>query len=679
MKKLTSLTLLLALVAFALVLSACGNTAEPTTCPEATPCPEVPESVEPEAVGPEIPFLAEWMTSGHADATAEAFRHWDEDDPVAVPADCAKCHSTYGYRDFIGADGTAAGTIEAENFPVDTTVECTACHSEAAMALDSVVMPSGATLTGLGSEARCMQCHQGRESGVSVATAVEGLEPDTVNADLGFKNIHYFAAAATKYGTLAMGGFQYEGKTYDGNFGHVPEFDACQECHNPHTLEVKVAECANCHEGVATVEDLKNVRMLSSGVDYDGDGDIEEGISFEIAGLQEQLLAAIQTYAAANGGAISYDAGAYPYFFNEAGERYAAWTPRLLKAAYNYQMSMKDPGAFAHGGKYIIQLLVDSIEDLGTDVSTLGRIDFGHFAGSEEAFRHWDEDGEVEADCARCHSAEGLPFFHENGVNVAAEISNGFLCETCHNTAEWPARLAFSSVTFPSGMTISTEEPADQFLCMQCHQGRESGLSVDKAIGTLGDDELLERRFINVHYFAAGATRYGADAHGGYEYAGKTYVGYFPHVAGAVEACAACHDAHELEVKVDACQGCHGTDVLEDIRMSDVDYDGDGDATEGLAGEVATMKEALFAAIEQYATDSEVVADIVYSDGYPYFVNTDGSGYTTWTPALLRAAYNYQYVTKDPGGFAHNGKYILQLLFDSIEALGGDVTGMTRP
>ncbi len=66
------------------------------------------------------------------------------------------------------------------------------------------------------------------------------------------------------------------------------------------------------------------------------------------------------------------------------------WTPRMLKAAYNYQVSVKDPGAFAHGNKYIVQLLYDSIEDLGGDVSKLARTDAGHFAGDTMPFRDWD-------------------------------------------------------------------------------------------------------------------------------------------------------------------------------------------------------------------------------------------------------------------------------------------------
>ena len=49
------------------------------------------------------------------------------------------------------------------------------------------------------------------------------------------------------------------------------------------------------------------------------------------------------------------------------------WTPKLLKAAFNYQYSQKDPGAFVHNPKYVIQFLIDSIEDLGGDVSKYTR------------------------------------------------------------------------------------------------------------------------------------------------------------------------------------------------------------------------------------------------------------------------------------------------------------------
>lgn len=58
----------------------------------------------------------------------------------------------------------------------------------------------------------------------------------------------------------------------------------------------------------------------------------------------------------------------------------------------------------------------------------------------------------------------------------------------------------------------------------------------------------------------------------------------------------------------------------------------------------------------------------------------EGEGrYESWTPRLLRAAYNYPWVAKDPGAFAHNGKYILQVLCDSRRDLGASVSGMVRP
>jgi len=36
-------------------------------------------------------FEAQWKSSGHADATAEAFVHWDEDDPAVVSETCLHC------------------------------------------------------------------------------------------------------------------------------------------------------------------------------------------------------------------------------------------------------------------------------------------------------------------------------------------------------------------------------------------------------------------------------------------------------------------------------------------------------------------------------------------------------------------------------------------------------------
>jgi hypothetical protein len=664
---------------------------------EVTRVVEVPAEVEM-AVSV-IPFEEEWANSPHNNAEAEAFVHWNEDGEIQES--CAKCHSTPGYIDFIGADGSEAGVVNAPA-PLGTTVECAACHNDVTGNMTTVVMPSGIELMGLGDESRCIQCHQGRASTVSVNAGLEeaGLageaDLDTVSEEVGFSNIHYYAAAATQFGTMAKGGYEYDGKSYDSKFEHVEGYDTCISCHDSHTLEVKLDDCVQCHEGLTSAEELVNIRMPGSQVDYNGNGDKEEGIYFEIEGMRDMLYQAMQAYATeVAGSAIVYDAASYPYFFDDAGENYAVWTPRLAKAAYNYQASLKDPGRFAHGGKYIIQLLYDSIEDLNAaiatpvDLSAASRIDQGHFAGSEEAFRHWDEDGAVPASCSKCHSAAGLPLFIEQGVTIEQPHANGFNCATCHDSLEDYTRYVSESVTFPSGLTASLAlDEADtngleSNLCINCHQGRSSVNSVNAMIEGLPEDEITDAvRFQNIHYFAAGASLLGTEAQGAYEFAGKEYVGRNEHVE-KYDSCVECHDTHALEVVVESCAECHGDAAAEDlgtIRESEVDYDGDGDVEEGVKGEIDTMTEALLVAMSANA-EAVGAAPIVYdAHAYPYFFNDAGENYATWTPRLARAAYNYQYALKDPGVFAHNSAYMIQVLYDALEDLGAaNVSGMTRP
>jgi hypothetical protein len=693
--------------------------------PEATPVPYTGFGAPLEG---EPPYLADiynaWAGSAHADAQAEAFKHWDSEG--AIPESCARCHSTPGYIDFVGGDGSEAFKVDAPA-PIGTVLTCDGCHNSAASQLRSVTFPSGVTIENVGTSARCMQCHQGRASTDSVNAAIEkvGLtdEPNTVSADLGFINIHYFAAAATLYGGEARGGYQFEGNFYQPRNMHAGGLNTCADCHNTHTLEVKVDTCAQCHEDVETVEDLRFIRMNGSGADYDGDGDTLEGIADEIAGLQELALEAMQSYARdVSGAPIAYSPDAYPYFFvdgNDNGEvdadeanadnKYVAFTPTLLKAAYNYQVSIKDPGAFAHNPKYIIELLYDSIDALDTqmtepvDLSTASRDDIGHFAVTTEPFRHWDAEGEVPAACTRCHTPGGLPFYLENGVNIKAPVPQSLACSTCHEVENDFEVYAVDQVTFPSGAKVSFGEGDENNLCITCHQGRESTVSVNTAItrAGVGPDEVSpDLAFRNVHYFAAGATLFGTEVKGAYEFEGKEYNGRYMHVEDA-QVCTDCHVTHTGAVRVDDCTDCHeDVETEEDLRtirtepdgVDAIDYDGDGDTTEPIADEIASFQEALLAALQTYSADKGGSAIAYNPASYPYFftdtnangtvdadeANSDNS-YKAWTPNLLRAAYNYQYSTKDPGVFAHNADYILQVLYDSIEAVGGDVANFTRP
>jgi predicted CXXCH cytochrome family protein len=707
--------------------------------------------------GTAIPNLEAWQSGPHAKADAPAFTHWSDANLKEVPAACAKCHTTTGYQDYLGADGSQAGKVDKAQ-PVDQVITCEACHNPSATALHKVTFPSGVEVSGLGPEARCMVCHQGNASKKSVDDLLSLLkadDPDAVPAPvkddrgndqaLSFVSIHYRAAAASLYGGQVMGGYQYDGKTYDAKNQHVAEADSCTGCHNSHDGQVLVEKCQSCHgEQVKTEADLGMIRSIASANDYNGNGNVQEPIKTEIEGLQAALLSTLQAYAKEVAGVeIKYDRAISPYFMGPDGKPYQNWTPRLLKAAYNYHFTVTDPGIFAHNPKYAIELLYDSIADLNaadklktkTDQSKMRREDAGHFDGATQPFRHWDTAGFVEARCAKCHSSNGLPFIINNpGVKVSTTpanqslssikqpIANGFKCSTCHDPARSPNRYFIDKVTFPSGNQAWFAD-ADANLCLMCHQGLESTSSINAVLAgekdAAGKPIDLSKQSTKVlglqdpakpqaasnpplvsytgpHYFAAGATLLGNEVQGAYQYANQKYSGRTAHPA-PLDNCLACHDAHNQKVQLDKCATCHGeiksTDDLKKLRGSGskdtTDYDGDGNV-EGYGAEIQGMAEALLAQIQAAATRNKY--PIAYSaTAYPYFfndLNSNGvadpeetqfaNAYGYFNAKLLEAAYNYQWVTKDPGAYVHNFSYVNQILYDSLKDLSGNVGKMKR-
>ncbi|SDZ34660.1 Cytochrome c7 [Jannaschia faecimaris] len=335
--------------------------------------PFAPESISI----PNATAIAAWARSGHADATSESFTHWDEEGKI--PAACATCHSGEGFRAFHDLDGSPKGMSE-DPFPVGGVVDCETCHNEGMARITEIALPTGAMHPVRGGEASCVTCHQGRASGASVNAAVDGLDDDRPDADLRFINPHYNIAAATNLGGYGQLGYQYPGKTYSGRFNHAKPVATCVSCHEPHSLEVATDTCLTCHMS----DDAKAIRI--SRQSYDGSGDTKQGIFHDIDVNATLLMSLIEDYAVQVAGtSIIYDGARYPYFFNdanadgladEAGGRatsYTAFTPRLLKAIYNWKFVKADPGIHVHNPHYALELLYDSIEDLarstGRDMS----------------------------------------------------------------------------------------------------------------------------------------------------------------------------------------------------------------------------------------------------------------------------------------------------------------------
>jgi hypothetical protein len=726
-----------------------------------------------------------WLTSPHADHSAPAFNNWNTTTDQKVPTSCARCHTTSGYRDYLGADGTQAGVVDAAA-PIGQVVECDACHNDATAVLTSVTFPSGLTVSGLGKEARCMVCHQGRESTVSVEAKIASakaaapdpatFDDDTVSPNISFLNVHYFAAGASLYGREAAGAYEYaqpggaasdvvltslsQRRAYDRKFTHVAQKDTCIECHDPHTQQVKIADCAACHVNkfgnpVATKDDLHDIRMAGTVNDFNGNGDAKEGIWFEIKGLQDTLYAALQDYATKVAGKpLSYDGSTYPYFFEMGtSNKYPNWTARLLRAAYNYQYSVKDPGAFAHNGKFIVEFLYDSIQDLNNKLAalpepspvpnfaTLERNDPGHFDSDAEPYRHWDEDTDhlVDPSCARCHSIEGFQFVAKYGIEqtIPANLISGLSCETCHvqgtsfapesfnpNPDKKPERVYVASVQFPFPTTATSTQIAavtinngakgtaaqdDSFICMTCHRARESKLTLDAADPT-GLTTNFTLSFKNSHYLGAGATMYGNKAAVMYQYTGKTYAQRWDHdqsylqpypaAASSKAQCKFCHmqdGSHGFKPEIgDTCTYCHinATSVDDITPAFRVEDNYDNNPTTKPKAELAVFQARLLTAIQNYCTAAKNAgtpgAVQVAYDGatYPYFVkDNNGNGVAdpgeTTAPKFdtksFRATFNYNFSVKEPGCWAHNPKYVLQVLYDAILDMNGSTAGLTRP
>lgn len=293
--------------------------------------------------------------------------------------------------------------------------------------------------------------------------------------------------------------------------------------------------------------------------------------------------------------------------------------------------------------------------------------------GDYQAEPFWYPQG---AACAKCHSGsefvkltKGLPYSTANAdgavsYNLDAGQARVIACGSCHDLTAKNSVGQFAlgaprtflnadgtrdtTFTFPSGTSVDLLGADANKLCLTCHSGRESGASVDAAIAA-GPQSDGTYKFVNIHYTAAGATMYGNDAKGGYQYPGQHYVGKFNHAPSDKKTCIGCHMGqsgnHTFLPSPGDCTVCHGGSSFETL---------------GLVNLLKTNIDTLKAELLTQLTDQGVT----HRDGYPYFGNIT-------TPAQLKATYNWQFADKDPASFIHNGNYVEQLLYDSIVDLGG--------
>ena len=246
-------------------------------------------------------IVNQWHVAGHSDVDAGPYVYYDW--TQSNRASCRKCHSGSGYIDSIN------GVAAAQQRGTLRVTDCLVCHTthgapQENMLLrkyDSVTFPGNITLTGVGSAATCMSCHNGRNApadpGFTPHYLLGGAMLAGVNGITSFRGTAYSVVSSQHtqlmtQANLTCATCHMASSPAPGNpgAGKVGEHTFKLTVDDPGALDDGIENvgnaCAGCHTGLTTFN-------RTAGGDYDGDSAVE-GVQDETRGLLNVVLAAIQ-------------------------------------------------------------------------------------------------------------------------------------------------------------------------------------------------------------------------------------------------------------------------------------------------------------------------------------------------------------------------------------------------
>jgi hypothetical protein len=327
--------------------------------------------------------------------------------------------------------------------------------------------------------------------------------------------------------------------------------------------------------------------------------------------------------------------------------------------------------------------------------------------------------------CNQCHHGLGsIDYMKDRQGTSSAQVLWGdatVVCITCHETHKEgagsniriPVKLSFNTTYFadpvknPRGglnkFLDGTDIPSGVgtgIICLFCHQGRESGLTVYLNMKNRGTDpytadpnkSIGSFSFQNPHYLEGGAILWSKNAWE-YFFGGVPQTYTTGNSSHQQKNCAGCHmseasadnaeGGHTWKPRLEVCTQCHDP-ITSFLNVSaSADYDGDG-VVKTTYEEIGTLTREGVGTRGTGLLGQVVAAfkakGIYYNpDSNPYFFTSTGANFQAWTPNTLSAAFNLGYTYKAKNAlYVHNTKYAVQILQDSLKALGVTPTGV-RP
>ena len=299
------------------------------------------------------------------------------------------------------------------------------------------------------------------------------------------------------------------------------------------------------------------------------------------------------------------------------------------------------------------------------------------------AMRQWDnsqhgsgENMRSSGSCAACHTTEGF-IEKVTGEDITSGAFNAVGCFACHDPHEnGDFRLrTTAAVELGNGATY---DRGVSNLCVECHHSRRD-------VETYVVDGKKMSNHFGPHHSNQSDMLIGENA---YEYDGYDYDEDSWHATGVAEGCITCHydvtSAYEVgghtfkmenedgDENTDACnvKACHATytKIIDFDRVTDYDFDDDGDDTEGVQTEINDLMDELQALLIAAGLLDYIAEDDAWEPDTVVVPDAD----------TLGAVYNWAFVHEEGSHGIHNTRYAAALLISSINYMTtGDPSGVS--